>query len=69
MSFRDPIIEELYAVRKELLTDCNDDIMELARRQQQNPIPAGMRLVSVEEVRARQREMDAMRDGSISAGA
>ena len=68
MSFRDPIIDELYEVRAKLLHDCNDDLHELVLRQQQLPIPPGMRAVSSDEVKRRQREIEAAHEASIAAG-
>lgn len=68
MIFRDPIIEALYAVRKKLLEECQDDLRELARRQQKVELPAGMRLVSIDEAQERQRLIDAAYDAAISAG-
>ncbi len=66
MIYHDPIIDELYEVRKELLKQCHDDLHELARRQQQTPLPPGVVLVTIDEARARQRELDAEFEASFS---
>jgi hypothetical protein len=68
MSFRDPIIEELYAARSKLLRECQDDLAQLVRRQQQAAIPPGMHVISSEAVMARQRELDAAYEASLTAG-
>ncbi len=62
MSFHDPIVEELYVIRQKLLEECNHDLRELARRQQESPLPPGMRMVTIEEALAHQRELDADSD-------
>ena len=65
MSNRDPIIDDLYAVRKHLLQECRGDLRELARRQQQAPLPPGVVLVSIKEALTRQRELDAEFDAQM----
>lgn len=59
MSYYDPIIDELYEARKQLLSTCNGDLHALARRQQQTPLPPGVFLVTIDEALAKQRELDA----------
>lgn len=66
MTYRDPILDELYAVREKMLAESGNDLLKLVERQSKTPLPPGMRSITIEEVRSRQTRIDAVRDVSIA---